>query len=174
LEQVKRSELGKVNQALNKLRLRVNLFLDTYDEPRESGEEKNGVIDLLELINKKKELGEDLSKEKSEGGGSQLGNIVLAMKELEEEVIAYRQGSSKKEMEDKSEENQEDNSQKGSSYFDDGSSAPILNDQGSNEENSFLNINIFNIFQDDDVSNQEQLETQIEMPPYGTPGSGKR
>ena len=66
-------------------------------------------------------------------------------------------------------ENQEDNSQKGSSCFDDRSSAPILNDRGHNEEND-----MWNIFQGEEFSNQEQLETQIEMPPYGMPSSGKR
>jgi len=189
LEQVKKSELGKVNQALNDLRDKVKLFLDTYDELGESGQ-KNGIVDISELTSQeaRKGLADDLVKEdKEKGGGSQLGDIVLAMKELEEEVIAYRQGSSKKEVEDKSnelksveiyaEENQEDNSQKGSSYFDDRSSAP-LNDWGYNEENNILNINILqdddNDYELEELSNQEQLETQIEMPPYGTPGSSKR
>jgi len=51
---------------------------------------------LKEAKNRKK-LGQDLSNEKPEGGGSQLGDIVLAMKKLEEEVIAYRQGKRDKE-----------------------------------------------------------------------------
>jgi len=195
------SQLGDIVLAMKKLeeeviayrqgkRDKVKLFLDTYDELGESGQ-KNGIVDISELTSQeaREGLADDLVKEdKEKGGGSQLGDIVLAMKELEEEVIAYRQGSSKKEVEDKSnelksveiyaEENQEDNSQKGSSHFDDRSSAP-LNDWGwgYNEENNILNINIL---QDDDdyeleeLSNQEQLETQIEMPPYGTPGTSKK
>jgi len=95
LEQVKKSDLGIVNQALNNLRDKVNLFLDTYDKPGEDGQ-KNGIIDISELTSQeaRKGLADDLIKEdKEKGGGSQLGDIVLAMKKLEEEVIAYRQGT---------------------------------------------------------------------------------
>jgi len=95
LEQVKKSELGIVNHALNDLRGKTSKFLDTYDKPNESGQ-KNGIIDVSELTSKeaREELADDLIEEdKEKGGGSQLGDIVLAMKKLEEEVIAYRQGT---------------------------------------------------------------------------------
>ncbi|RHZ35712.1 hypothetical protein [endosymbiont GvMRE of Glomus versiforme] len=87
MEQIKKNELGKVNQALNSLRDQTKAFLEKYDE------DDNGVIDISELIEKRKELGTDLSKEKAEEENSQLGDIVLAIKGLEREVTAYRQGS---------------------------------------------------------------------------------
>jgi hypothetical protein len=96
LEQIKKSELGVVNQTLSDLRDKVEVFLNTYDEPGEDGA-KNGVVDLLEIIEKKDFFGADLAKENLEkGGGSQLGDIVLAIKKLEGEVINYRQGISEK------------------------------------------------------------------------------
>jgi hypothetical protein len=96
LEQIKESKVGVVNQALNNLRDKVELFLKTYDEEK-NGKGKNGLVDLSELIDGKKKFAEDLIKEDLEkGGGSQLGDIVVAIKELEKETTNYRQGISEK------------------------------------------------------------------------------
>lgn len=86
LEQVKVSELGKVNEALNDLRTKTQLFLKRYDK------DENRAIDISELIEGRRELATDLNKEKKESNTSQLNNIVLAIKILEGEVINCRQG----------------------------------------------------------------------------------
>jgi hypothetical protein len=67
--------------------------LDEYDKER--GGKKNGIIDIDELTDAeaRKKLANDLSKEnREEGGGSQLGEIMIAMKNLEEVIIKYQQG----------------------------------------------------------------------------------
>jgi len=98
LKTIKFNEKGKINKVLNELRgeveggkidreSKVGVFLKNYDE------DENGVISVSELIRKKEILAKDLSSEQKEGIGSQLGNIVLAVKDLEEKIIKYRQGT---------------------------------------------------------------------------------
>ncbi|CAG8585647.1 25685_t:CDS:2, partial [Racocetra persica] len=93
LKLTKDHKLDKVSEALEILNNRVNDFLDAYDKPGTSGE-RNGVIDLAELtsLEARQELAQDFSKERPEGGGSQLGDIVQALIKLEEEIRKYRQG----------------------------------------------------------------------------------
>src|SRR6266516_511146 len=91
LKIIKIGELGKVNQVLNGLRNKTKEFLEKYDG------DGNGTVDISELVEKRNELGADLRKEGPEEGGSKLGDIVQIIKDLEKEVINYRQGSSKKE-----------------------------------------------------------------------------
>ena len=90
LEKIKASEVGEVNRALNNLRYKANKFLEQYDE------DENGTVDLSELIDKREDFAEDLSKE-----NNQLSNIVQAILELEEEMINYRQGSAAEKREEK-------------------------------------------------------------------------
>ncbi|CAG8597685.1 64_t:CDS:2 [Ambispora gerdemannii] len=92
LEKIEEKELGEVNRVLNALRRRTEVFLDEYD--RERNGKKNGMIDIDELTDQepRKKLAEDLSKEdKEQGGGSQLGDIIKAMKKLENIITAYKQ-----------------------------------------------------------------------------------
>jgi len=93
LKLTKDHKLEKVSEALEILNNKANEFLNTYDKPGGNGE-KNGVVDVLELIalEARKELVQDFGKEKPEGGGSQLGDIVQAITKLEEEIRKYRQG----------------------------------------------------------------------------------
>ncbi len=96
LQMIRIGELGQVNKALGDLDNKVNEFLNTYDKPGENGEEKNGVIDISELTDQaaRRQLALDLDRENPEGGGSQLGDIVLAIRKLEKAIINYRQGLS--------------------------------------------------------------------------------
>ena len=89
LKMVKNSELGEVNQALNNLRSKTKDFLESYDK------DKNGTIDIPELKDQRSKLGIDLTKENQEdgSGSSQLGNIIATMKNLEEKLVNYRQGT---------------------------------------------------------------------------------
>jgi len=88
LKKIKIGELGEVNETLIDLNNKTNKFLREYDE------DNNGTVDVSELKEKREKFAEDLSKEdKDAGGGSQLGDIVQAILELEEVIIKYRQGS---------------------------------------------------------------------------------
>ena len=103
---IKAGELGKVNQSFEGLKEKVNTLLNEYDQADENGE-KNGEIDLEELIAQRAELAQSLDNKKSK-----LWEIVNAMKELEKKVTAYRQGISlEREMTDNSEKvnNQSEN-----------------------------------------------------------------
>ena len=93
LKLTKDHKLDKVSEALEVLNGKVNEFLDAYDKPGASGE-RNGVIDIAELtsLEARQELAQDFAKERPEGGGSQLGDIVQAIIKLEEEIRKYRQG----------------------------------------------------------------------------------
>jgi hypothetical protein len=86
LKKIKKSKLGTVNKTINDLRSKVKKFLKEYDK------DNNGAIDITELVKSRLELATDLSKEKQNVGGSQLGDIVLAMKTLEDKIIEYQQG----------------------------------------------------------------------------------
>jgi len=111
IKMVKIGELGQVNKALRELEIKVNQFLDTYDKPSAESEEKNGIVDLEELIEAqaRQRLAVDLEQEdKEKGGGSQLGNIVVAMKKLEKEITGYRQGTQASLEEVEKEVNQEE------------------------------------------------------------------
>ena len=82
LEQIKKSELGMVNETLNDLRHKTEEFLDEYDK------DKNKTIDISELVDKRERLAADLRNENK----GQLGDIISAIENLEREVISYRQG----------------------------------------------------------------------------------
>jgi len=56
------AKLGKVNEALENLKKEVKVFLDEYDQPDEVTGEKNGEIDLEELINKRIGLAQDVAE----------------------------------------------------------------------------------------------------------------
>ncbi|CAH1756524.1 15467_t:CDS:10 [Entrophospora sp. SA101] len=58
LEKIEINKLGVVNRALNKLRDETKEFLQRYDK------DENRTIDISELIEKRKEFGTDLNKEK--------------------------------------------------------------------------------------------------------------
>nr|CAG8454448.1 11752_t:CDS:2 [Entrophospora candida] len=88
IKKIKKSKLGSVNKVLNDLRSKTKKFLKKYDE------DKNEVIDINELIKGRIKFATDLSKENLGEGSSQLGDIVLAMKKLEEEIVKYQQGYS--------------------------------------------------------------------------------
>jgi hypothetical protein len=88
LEKIEISKLGEINKALKELDEVADSFLEEYDD------DKNGVIDILELI--KDENRESLAKNLNEGN-SQLNKIVEAMKNLENEITKYRQGTTNKE-----------------------------------------------------------------------------
>jgi len=62
---IKAGNLGEVNEAFRSLDKKVKEFLGEYDQLDESGE-KNGEIDLEELIAKRKDLADDLAKDKKE------------------------------------------------------------------------------------------------------------
>jgi len=150
---------------------------------------------LKETKNRKK-LGQDLSKEKPEGGGSQLGDIVLAMKKLEEEVIAYRQGKRDKEQTkentrpyfliDMAGHNQEvdedENNSQTENVSDNNSSAPVLSSQVINKDKKRFSLTS-NLkkwrksptHSDElyELQNQEQIAQTLHIPPYGIPGSSK-
>jgi len=151
---------------------------------------------LKEAKNRKK-LGQDLSKEKQEGGGSQLGDIVLAMKKLEEEVIAYRQGKRDKEQTkentrpyfliDMAGHNQEvdedENNSQTENVSDNNSSAPVLNSQVINKDKKRFSLTS-NLkkwrksptHSDElyELQNQEQIAQTLHVSLYGTPGSSKK
>jgi hypothetical protein len=95
IERIRVSKVGKVNNSLNKLIFKTKEFLNEYDD------DENGTIDVLELIDKREEFGEDLSKEKPGKGGSQLGDIIILVKQLENTIVNYRQGILKKKKDDK-------------------------------------------------------------------------
>jgi len=98
IEQIKVNELGEVNEALNELRKKTQIFLKRYDK------DENRAIDISELIDEREALATDLSKDKEENNSSQLNNIVLAIKTLEGEVINCRQGVGGKKTENQNQE----------------------------------------------------------------------
>jgi len=61
---IKAGELGKVNQSFEGLKEKVNTLLNEYDQADENGE-KNGEIDLEELIAQRAELAQSLDNKKS-------------------------------------------------------------------------------------------------------------
>ncbi|CAI2162200.1 17137_t:CDS:2, partial [Funneliformis geosporum] len=86
LKQIKEREFGEVNRLVNNLRKKTEEFLKKYSKSEKEA------ISALELVEKKKELEKDLSKEKS-----QLREIISTIKTLENEVIECRQNISGKE-----------------------------------------------------------------------------
>lgn len=80
LRAIRKSKLGKVNKAFNNLREKTLVFLDSYDE------DNNGTVDLEELVKTKVNFAHDLGQE----NGGKLGNIALAIKNLEKEIINCR------------------------------------------------------------------------------------
>jgi len=154
---------------------------------------------LKEAKNREK-LGQDLSNEKPEGGGSQLGDIVLAMKKLEEEVIAYRQGKRDKKDEGQTKENtqpyflvdmaghnqevdEDENNSQTENVSDNNSSAPVLNSQviSKDKKRFSLTSNLkkwrkspTHSDESYELQNQEQIAQTLHVPPYGVPGSSKK
>ena len=59
---IRASELGEVNQSFKGLKEKTNALLEEYDQSDEGGE-RNGEIDLEELIAKRKDLADDLAKD---------------------------------------------------------------------------------------------------------------
>ncbi|CAG8761319.1 2469_t:CDS:2, partial [Racocetra persica] len=76
LKQIEVGEVGTVSEALEDLKKKVYNFLNAYDEDR------NEEIDIKELTNEQVKFAKELNK---------VEEIVEAMKELEEQVINYRQ-----------------------------------------------------------------------------------
>ncbi|CAG8461815.1 14962_t:CDS:2 [Racocetra fulgida] len=76
LKQIEAGEVGTVSEALEDLKKQVYKFLNAYDEDR------NEEIDIKELTNGRVKFAKELNK---------VEEIVEAMKELEEQVINYRQ-----------------------------------------------------------------------------------
>ncbi|CAI2161619.1 15275_t:CDS:2 [Funneliformis geosporum] len=74
LKQIKEREFGEVNRLVNNLRKKTEEFLKKYSKSEKEA------ISALELVEKKKELEKDLSKEKS-----QLREIISTIKTLENE-----------------------------------------------------------------------------------------
>jgi Leucine-rich repeat (LRR) protein len=85
---IKSSERGRINETFKDLKEKVDNFLKEYDQEDEN-EEKNEEIDLGELIAKRKNLAQELTKEKDQ---SKLWEIMNVTKKLENQVTAYRQG----------------------------------------------------------------------------------
>ncbi|CAI2190069.1 8895_t:CDS:2, partial [Funneliformis geosporum] len=83
LEQVKVSKLGEVNEALNNLRTKTQLFLKRYDK------DENRVIDISELIEERKDLATDLNKDREENNEETLETQKLE-KSLFEEKEDYQ------------------------------------------------------------------------------------
>jgi hypothetical protein len=169
LKTIRTGEVGEVNGVLKDLNDKVYGFANEYDK------DGNGSVDIFELIEEenRKKLAQDLDNNESleRGGENQLGNIILAIQKLEEVIINYRQGSPEKEVNDNKQtnikiqiENYENSSQQGS-FRDENSSAPLLNNQESGEENNILNIFPDSDYELEEFSSQEQLETQIEILP---------
>ncbi|CAI2167034.1 15858_t:CDS:2 [Funneliformis geosporum] len=84
LKQVQIGETGIVNIALKNLKNEVDIFLKEYDK------DGNEEIDIDELTNEREKFVNELIK---------LEEVAKMMKNLEKEVINYRQGSTKKELE---------------------------------------------------------------------------
>ncbi|CAI2198750.1 19392_t:CDS:2, partial [Funneliformis geosporum] len=84
LKQVQIGETGIVNIALKNLKNEVDIFLKEYDK------DGNEEIDIDELTNEREKFASELIK---------LEEVAKMMKNLEKEVINYRQGLTKKELE---------------------------------------------------------------------------
>src|SRR4051794_12120794 len=98
VEKITVGKLGAVNKKLKSLKIKTKEFLNKYDK------NKNRTIDVSELIERRNELTLDLSKKKTETENSQLGDVVKAMIQLEEELIKYRQNSSVMEADEEEEQ----------------------------------------------------------------------
>src|SRR6185312_13077391 len=85
-------DLGSTKEALDELKEEIQKFLNEYDKEKDDGQ-RNGMIDIDELTEQtaRKRFAEDLAKEKRGGEGSQLGNIIKAINELESAITNYRQ-----------------------------------------------------------------------------------
>jgi AIG1 family/Leucine Rich repeats (2 copies) len=142
VEKITIGKLGEVNKKLKNLSAKVKVFLKEYDKEDESGK-KNGVIDINELTNleARKKFAENLGKEdKEKGGGSQLGDIVKAIINLEKELINYHQNSSLMEVD----------------------SEEILENQTVNLSTEETKINI------DETQEKDSIHSQIQISPKGS------
>jgi hypothetical protein len=92
LESIKIGEYGEINKKLGDLKEKTHSFLKKYDT---DGNETVDISELQEDQNRNY-LAQDLSLEKKapEEGGSRLGDIAKAIRDLEREIINYRQGFS--------------------------------------------------------------------------------
>jgi len=147
LKSLRGYKVGTVDKTLEDLDSKSGAFLTSYDT------DGNDTVDLCELQDRKGTLAQDLSKENPKGGGSQLGDIVQAMIELEEEINKYRRGfyygASEEEDKEKTQNILEKN-------------AEILEADEKEEYQAQQEV-AFDL--DKHFEEKEQLETQIQIPP---------
>ena len=83
---------GGIKKAFSNLDKEVKVFLAEYDKADAETGEKNEEIEIEELIEKRKELIKDISKNPKAITKGKLWKIVDAIKELEGKVTDYRRG----------------------------------------------------------------------------------
>lgn len=162
-------------------------------------DDSNKEIDIEELVRKRKNLSDDLNESKE----NKIQAIIDAVRKLEEAIVKYRKSSynwiNEKESEEATnhaEENQTettiniDNSNQTTETDNqteiifNNSSHSLLLDKKFNKSKKTLFSNLASLRKKDsknqaitheldELSNQEQLENQIEIPVYGVPSSSK-
>lgn len=190
--EVKNLKREGVSRELTELNEKVEEFLNMYDD------DSNKEIDIEELVRKRKNLSDDLN----EGKENKIQAIIDAVRKLEEAIVKYRKSSynwiNEKESEavsNHAEENQTETTininnsnqttetdNQTETIFNNSSHSLLLDKKFNKSKKTLFSIaslrkkdskNQVITHELDELSNQEQLENQIEIPVYGVPGSSK-